>query len=371
MNQRVLIVGAGITGMALARALNEKNIEHLILEKRQTPSDGGLAINLPGNAIAALNRLGVADEVVRFGRPIQRREYRTGTGRLLFQVDEDAFWGETMRPRAMLRRDLLRILAEGIPDTSILRGRSFATLEQKDDTISAALDVGLTIEAGLLVGADGVSSRVRDAIASGENGSKASRLGDASWRFMVPNPGVDCWTVFAAAGAVVLLMPVKGDEVYGWAMAEKAVDGQNPVVLENAFGLFPDVVRAAIASALSDPACLYHSPLVDVRPSRWSNGRIVLTGDAAHAMAPVWAQGAALGLEDAIVLAEELARSSDWTSAIQSYEARRKPRTAHVQNATDRMSRAAKLPNWLRNVAMPFVGPRSYTSTYTPLREWI
>ncbi|KQT60900.1 hypothetical protein ASG52_16785 [Methylobacterium sp. Leaf456] len=97
--------------------------------------------------------------------------------------------------------------------------------------------------------------------------------------------------------------------------------------------------------------------------------RVVLAGDAAHATAPVWAQGAALTLEDALVLADLLAGRSDWSEVGAAYETRRRPRVAHVQAMTDRMSRSGALPGWARRLLLPVIGPRSYRATYAPLRE--
>jgi 2-polyprenyl-6-methoxyphenol hydroxylase-like FAD-dependent oxidoreductase len=95
---------------------------------------------------------------------------------------------------------------------------------------------------------------------------------------------------------------------------------------------------------------------------------VVVIGDAAHATAPVWAQGAALAVEDALVLAELLATRDDWSRVGPEFEQRRRPRVTHVQAMTDRLSRAAGLPTWIRDAVLPFVGPRSYRETYGPLR---
>ena len=130
------------------------------------------------------------------------------------------------------------------------------------------------------------------------------------------------------------------------------------------FAGFPDPVPAAVAHRTS----LYHSPVEEVRIDRWSAGRVVLIGDAAHATAPVWAQGAALAVEDALVLADLLATHADWSAVGAEYERRRRPRVAHVQAMTDRFSRAAGLPAWFRDTVLPFVGPRTYRQTYEPLR---
>jgi len=83
----------------------------------------------------------------------------------------------------------------------------------------------------------------------------------------------------------------------------------------------------------------------------------------------VWAQGAALAAEDALVLAELLATREDWTMVGSEFERRRRPRVEHVQKMTDRMSRAAAIPGWLRDSILPFVGPRTYRETFVPLRD--
>jgi 2-polyprenyl-6-methoxyphenol hydroxylase-like FAD-dependent oxidoreductase len=139
--------------------------------------------------------------------------------------------------------------------------------------------------------------------------------------------------------------------------------------LEATFGNYPEPVRSAVSSVLAEPASLYHSPVEEIRLDSWHTGRAVLIGDAAHATAPVWAQGAALAAEDALVLAELLATREDWASVGGEFEARRRPRVHHVQKMTDRMSRAAALPSWLRDAILPVVGPRTYRATFVPLRE--
>ena len=116
-----------------------------------------------------------------------------------------------------------------------------------------------------------------------------------------------------------------------------------------------------------DPGRLYHSPVEEVRCPRWSPGRLALIGDAAHATAPVWAQGAALALEDALVLAS-CWPAIDWTAVGAEFDRLRRPRVDHVQAATDRMSRLAALPARLRDLVAPVLGPRAYREAYGPLR---
>lgn len=362
----ILIAGAGIAGLATALALRTRGIGSTLIERRADAVDAGLAINLPGNAIAALRRLGLGDAMEEMGRPIRRREYRTSNGRLLFAVDEDAFWGAALRPRAVRRGDLLRLLTRALPPSCIRTG-AVERAEQDASRVVAHLSDGGALPADLLIGADGVSSAVRRA-PFGETDNASAQIGNASWRFMAPNPGVDCWTVWAKSGAIILLMPVDTDEVYGWATTGRGRSAPEGDELAGAFERFPAMVRAAIAAALSSPTALHHSPLVEVRLPAWSDRRIVLVGDAAHAMAPVWAQGAAMALEDALTLAELLAGATNLAAVGAQYEARRRARVDHVSAMTDRMSRAAQLPSIVRDLLLPLIGPRSYAATYGPLK---
>jgi 2-polyprenyl-6-methoxyphenol hydroxylase-like FAD-dependent oxidoreductase len=228
---------------------------------------------------------------------------------------------------------------------------------------------GRKLDAGLVVGADGVRSTVRREMFGAKAGQGRALLAPASWRFMAPDPGIDCWTVWAGAEGMVLLMPVGDGEVYGWAaLAASDAGAAGPERLYQLAGRFPSRVREAILSALAHPDRLHRSPLEEVRLERWHGDHAVLIGDAAHATAPVWAQGVALGLEDALVLGRLLSHGQDLEAALVEFEARRRPRVAHVQAQTDAMSRAARLPPIVRNLLLPFVGPRRYRGAYGPLK---
>lgn len=366
---RVLIAGGGIAGLAVRRALHRQGIPSLTLERRGAPADGGLAINLPGNAVRALGQLGLADALRRVGSPVRRREYRTARGGLLFAVDEEAFWGAEARPRCLRRADLLQLLADGLPTDDLRRDCAVAGLRQDGASVAVELADGTRESGGLLVGADGVHSRVRHAL-FGDQALGAAMLAPASWRFMTPNPGIEAWTLWAGQGGLFLLIPVDRGEAYAWvSVADAATSRPDPALLRAVFAGFPRPVREALDAALARPETIHHAPLEEVRLPQWSRDRALLAGDAAHATAPVWAQGAALALEDALVLAELLAGRSDWRGIGPDYEARRRLRVAHVQAMTDRLSRTARLPDWARRLVLPVVGPRSYRATYGPLRE--
>jgi 2-polyprenyl-6-methoxyphenol hydroxylase-like FAD-dependent oxidoreductase len=369
VSRQVVIAGGGVAGLAAAQALHRRGIPALVLESRAALPDGGLAVNLPGNAIRALDALGLAGDLSEKGFPIGRREYRSERGRLLFSVNETEFWGQGAQPRCVRRSDLVKLLARGLPDEAVRHEREVVSVKQSAGeggagSVVVGLVDGSVEQPGLLVGADGVHSMVRREVFGGR-APRAALLSHASWRFMTPNPGVDCWTVWAGShGALFLLIPVDHGEVYGWVSAPGRALGAVP----EAFTGFPKIVRQTLGAAWAQPVPPYHSPLEEVRMPNWSHGRVVLIGDAAHATAPVWAQGAALATEDALVLAELLATREDWDRVGLEYEQRRRPRVEHVVEATDRLSRMAGMPSLFRNALMPLAGPHSYRAAYQPLR---
>jgi 2-polyprenyl-6-methoxyphenol hydroxylase-like FAD-dependent oxidoreductase len=368
-SRRVLVVGGGIAGFAMVRALGQRGIAATVVDRLSGPPDAGLALNLPGNAVRALHALGVGDGLRELGRPILRREYRNARDRLLFAVDETGFWGAGAGPVCARRGDVIDLLRADATPAAVRWDTTVTAVIEAEQSVEVSFSNSDTETYDFVVAADGAHSAVRTSIFGG-GGSRAALLSAASWRFMTSNPGVDCWCVWSGAGGTLLLIPLTAEQAYGYASATRGgpVD-PDPHWLWSTFSAYPPPVRRAVSSALADPASLYHSPVEDVRLKSWHRGRVVLIGDAAHATAPVWAQGAALAAEDALVLAELLAARNDWGSVGEEFERRRRPRVEHVQKMTDRLSRAAGLPGWLRDAILPVLGPRTYRETYGPLRE--
>lgn len=372
MSNGVLVVGGGVAGFGLARALALRGVPCTIVEQLAAPPEAGLGLNLPANAVRALVALGVGEEVLRSGVPVRRREYRNDRGRLLFAVDEEAFWGD-VGPSVCLRRAvLLDTLRAAAAPGSVRWDCKVVSAAPADGTVRVEMTSGPREGYDYVVGADGVHSAVRPVVA-GDAEVRTSLMTSASWRFMVPNPGVDCWTVWSGAAGTLLLIPVDQDHVYGYASSttKGGAAAEDAEWLAATFRTFPAPVRDAVVAALADRVRLYPSPVVEVHAERWSRDRITLIGDAAHAMGPIWAQGAALALEDGLVLAQLLAERTDWTHVGAEFEQLRRPRVAHVKAATDRMSRLAGLPIRLRDLAGPVLGPKAYRAAYGPLRASI
>jgi 2-polyprenyl-6-methoxyphenol hydroxylase-like FAD-dependent oxidoreductase len=368
-SRRVLVVGGGIAGFAMVRALDQRGIAAVLVDRLNGPPDVGLGLNLPGNAVSALRDLGVGEELKERGVPVRRREYRNAGNRLLFAIDEASFWSADAGSICALRGDVLELLRADVSMSAVRWGKAVSAVVERGDQVEVSFPDTDAESYDYVVGADGVHSGVRTSV-FGTAGRRPALLSAAGWRFMTTNPGVECWSSWTGPAETFLLIPVDGERVYGFASPTKGRSvNTDRQWLRLAFGDYPQLVRTAVSSVLAEPSSLYHSPIEEVRLGSWHRGRVVLIGDAAHATAPIWAQGAALAAEDALVLAELLATREDWATVGGEFERRRRRRVEHVQKMTDRLSRAAGLPGWLRDAILPVVGPRTYRETFGPLRE--
>jgi 2-polyprenyl-6-methoxyphenol hydroxylase-like FAD-dependent oxidoreductase len=140
MTNRLLVVGGGIAGFGLARALSLRRMSCTLVERLPAPPGSGLGLNLPGNALRALAALGLAEEAVDRGMRIRRREYRNQAGRLLFAVDEEAYWGQ-VGPSVCLRRgDLLDVLRASIPEVTPRWATPLVLAELVDEGVRVQLE---------------------------------------------------------------------------------------------------------------------------------------------------------------------------------------------------------------------------------------
>ena len=304
MTGSVLVVGGGIAGRAVARVLARHGLGCTVVERRESVGRG-MGVNLPGNAVRALAELGVPDQALASGVPVRRREYRNGRGRLLFAVDDERFWREVGRPVCVRHGDLLDALA--LP--------AAATLEHARAVGRPTDAAGVEVELegapsprhfDFVIGADGVHSAMREAVAVDGSAPVVDDRIELALRRRQPRRRLLDGLV--RPGRDLLADPGRGGPRLRVRRPHPGRGHRIRPLLVGAGGRRVSRRRSAPPSPRHSRAANFTMAAVDeVRLERWHNGRLVLIGDAAHATGPVWAQGVAMALEDALVLGELLA----------------------------------------------------------------
>jgi FAD-dependent urate hydroxylase len=370
MNQaRILIVGAGIAGLALARTLRQAGFAPEVIERQPAFEAGGTGMYLPGNGVRALRALGLEDEVAARAAAIPRQRLLDHRGRVLADIDLRELWGEGVRCLALPRADLHGVLRDGVP---VHPGRAVRGMERLEGPVRVSFDDRRTGEFDLVVGADGLHSTVRRLAVDPRS---PVPVGQLSWRFLATcPPGVTTWTVMLGRGASFLTIPVGQGLVYCYAdIATRGAalpDGGHIPFLRARFAGFADPVPELLGQ-LEDPAQVHVAPIQQVAAQCWGSGAVVLVGDAAHGMSPNMAEGASLAFEDALVLAASLREAATVPEALARFVARRSPRTGWVRAQTHRRDRSRNLPPVLRNLVLRNLATRMFRSNYAPLlHEW-
>jgi 2-polyprenyl-6-methoxyphenol hydroxylase-like FAD-dependent oxidoreductase len=366
---RILVVGAGIAGLATHRALSLQGFNVEIVERSRFAGAGGAGLFLPGNSVRAVNNLGLGEALRQISYPIKHQRFCDEDGKVLNSIDTGKFWGSVAPCRALRRADLWELLKSGISEADI-QYRTVTGLSNLANSCRVHFDDGEE-EYDLVVGADGVNSTIRSIVFPEQT---PQYVGNVCWRFIVPNVSkVDAWTVMLGADRSLLGKPISSSELYMYAdiSAGKGEVSKysSATPLEPLFHGISGPLAASLK--LSDGADIHFSPLVRVQMDSYYRNRVLLVGDAAHAAPPSMAQGAGMGLEDALVLADELVSGGTVEDALQRYQVRRSKRVnwVHRQNASrDTMRR---LPPFVRSSLLRLAGTPLYRKAYGPLREEI
>lgn len=365
---RILIVGAGPAGLALAIALHRQGSTPELVDRAPALSSSGAGLYLVGNASRALAELGLLDAALRAGQPIRSQTFCDHRGAILVSVDVAAFWAGAGPCLGLRRSALLSMLEEQLATRSVRWNTTVAALQPSGGRVAVDFSDGSAGEYDVVVGADGIRSSIRRLL-FGE--TPARYRGQLAWRFIARRPArIDGWTVFLGSGSSFLFVPIDATHAYCYAdlgFDELPVDGRDaaPERLQALFSAYAVPVHAALDS-LAGPEPIPGLPIEDVVPHRWGRGSVVLIGDAAHAMSPNMASGAALALEDALVLAE-LLRKVPAAGLAAQLESRRGARVAWVAQQTERRDRTRGLPGGLRNLYLRLLGSRMYQRNYQPL----
>lgn len=367
---RILIVGGGIAGLAMARALELQGFSPDLIERRAGAPQGGTGLYLPGNAARALQALGLLDSIAAVAMPIATQRILDSGGEPLSVTRTADVWSRCGPCLALPRTALHTTLRDSLRGTDVRFGTSITGVEQLGTRCLATFSDGTTSEYDLVIGADGINSYIRQSLFPDV---RPSYTGNVCWRFITKDiVGVEGWTVMLGDGMSLLAIPIGAGQVYVYA--DMAVSEQQ------AQRYLTDLPHSTLLANFSAPL----SPLITQGPAdaqvhvcrieqvlmeEWVKGNVVLIGDAAHASSPSMAEGAAMAMEDALVLAETLGRAPKFSDALGEYTRRRKPRVDWVQKQCATRDRMRGLPGWARVPLLKFAGNALYKRSYLPLTE--
>ena len=348
---RVLVVGAGLSGMVLAAALKRAGIEVDVIELHASWQVLGVGISVQGPALRALKSIGLLERCISTG---------FGYSQVVNCDQNGVVQGVVELPRlngpqcpsciGMMRPVLHDVVAEALAQAGIAVrfGRTVKALTQVADAVDIGFSDGSTGRYDLVVGADGANSRVRELLFGAE--CRPQYTGQAVWRAMVPRPPeVTARHAYYGPRHKAGFNPVSPSEMYIYLVQN--VQGNPRLEPER----WPAVMRELLAdfgghigevrSRIADPARIVYRPVASLLlPPPWYKGRVLLIGDAAHTAPPQLASGATIAIEDAIVLGEVLRADIPVSAALERFMARRYERCRIVVENSWQLGEWEKTP---------------------------
>ena len=344
--RHVLVVGAGIGGLSAALALQRNGFRASLYERAGAPHELGAGVLMTPNALHGLTFLGIGDQVTMSSsrsRGHEYRHYRTGEVLQTRPPAEayEASYGAGVYyvHRADLHGALLAAVLSNDPDC-LHCGHAFTDFSQDEEGVVVRFANGACVEGDALIGADGCRSVVREALHGRE---PAAYMGHVAFRALVPGTrlpdGYDYRrSMHLGPGRLFLSYPLRKNAFQNvvaiarqraWQEESWTMNADVSELLE-LYAAFNDEVCGLIKAI--ETGTLFKWGLHDRQPlARWSSGRVTILGDAAHPMSPFLGQGAALAIEDGVVLARCLAEVCDLPPALALYERVRRPRAAAAQ----------------------------------------
>jgi 2-polyprenyl-6-methoxyphenol hydroxylase-like FAD-dependent oxidoreductase len=364
----VLVVGAGLAGAGTAIHLAKAGVAVDLVEIRPEVGALGSGISLQGNALRELKALGVWDQMQAAGFAFDTTGIRAPdpNGTVVAEIADAKTGGpDVPAGMGMPRPELARILVDRALEVGVKvrLGATFTQLSQDDDGVDATFADGSSGRYDLVVGADGIRSWTRRAL--GINLETRS-VGMGIWRSFGPRPASVTRTdlYYGGPSYIAGYTPTGEDSLYAF-IVEDAQD-RSALTPEEQLATMTQLSQAyhgpwdEIRETLTDPSRVNYTWFeTHVLDAPWNRGRVVLIGDAAHTCPPTIAQGGAMALEDAVVLAELLTERDTLDQDLwDAFTARRFERAKTVVDASNQLAQwqlehvQGDIPSLMRSIAM-------------------
>ena len=377
----ILVAGGGIGGLTAALCLARRGFRVRLFEQAPILEEPGAGLQLSPNASRVMHDLALEAPLrasVSLPQAIEIRHWRSGRVLAAYPLGDDVRKTYGFPYYLVLRQDLVNCLANAAREdrrVELHTGARVERIHQSGASVAVAVD-GTLHNGSMLVGADGINSTVRTVLFGSETPTYS---GYVAWRALVPTtglpeemmrPAVTVWWgpaqhfvhYFAGDNALVNCVGVVAsrDEPSSWIEPGDCSEFQNDFV-----DWHPEV--QTLIERTGRDGCsrwaLYDRPPMP----RWSDHRATLLGDACHAALPFMAQGAAMAMEDAAVLARCIAQDTNVPAALARYESMRQGRTAQVQGWSRRNARVFHLSGpsaWLRDRSVGLIGDRFFRKLF-------
>lgn len=346
--KKVLVIGGGFSGMAAALRMQRAGIavDLVEIDPHWCPLGAGITIN--GPTLRALEALGLYESFVRDGFVSNGVDCLTPEGQLLARLDTPRALGSDVPGGGGIMRPVLaRMMSQATraAGVDVRVGCTYTTLRPSADAVTVGFTDGSERSYDLVVGADGVHSRLRGEFFP--EVAPPGYIGQGVWRAVLPRPaGLEAPRMWLGVHIKVGVNPVSRDQMYMFINEDRPIKEHiDPLTWPDiCVGLvepFSDPFLQALIPHLRKPeAAIDYRPLGNLLvPAPWNRGRLLLIGDTVAATTPHLALGAGIGIESGIVLGEELERQKTLQAALDAFHARRFPRCRLVVENSERLCR--------------------------------
>ncbi|MEV5573409.1 FAD-dependent monooxygenase [Spirillospora sp. NPDC052269] len=371
-HRTAIVAGGGIGGLAAALALSARGWRVRVLEQAGAFGDAGSGLSLWPNGLRALDVLGVGEQVRAQALSETQAGIKDASGRWLSVTDTAEMERRYGTVVMIHRAALLDLLREALPSGVLETGTTVTSI----DAGTGHVRVNDTLEADLLVGADGIRSTVRRTL--WPDAPDPRYAGCTAWRTIVDADSSGSGGEYWGRGELVGVAPLPDGRTYLFAVASVPAGGRSPdtelAELRRRFAHWHAPIPALLDAA-DENAVLRHD-IHDLPPLRtFVSGRVALLGDSAHAMTPNLGQGANQALEDAVTLAALLDVHPSVPEALTAYDRARRPRTQMIAERSRLVGTIARL-SWpparaVRDRVMRVTPPSRMLAALAPVVAWL